>query len=145
MGGNDRPVTNLDHTMPEAFTPTPEQREIVRLRAALGFPQDYIAHDIDGGLPITTKTLRRQFRNELNWGMHRANEEVGGVLYRLILYSNDEAIKARVGMWWMERRAAGFYLSGEPENNNNIAPPRRIELIVTDGRRPMIEANVEQR
>lgn len=85
--------------------PTTEGRDLVRLYASVGVPQDHIAlkMGVDG------KTLRKWYREELDLGTADANAAVGKTLFNLAVGGNVAAcifwMKARAG--WSERVMLG--------------------------------------
>jgi hypothetical protein len=85
------------------FTPTPEQRQLIRSLSAYGFPQEQIARRI--GIR-SVKTLRKHFREELDRGILEANSHVAQTLYKMATSGKDPIatlfwLKARAG--WKER------------------------------------------
>lgn len=94
------------------LNPTDEQRLLVKNLAAVGVRQEQIARKI--GIR-SAKTVRKYFREELDFGAMEANASVAAALYKNATTGNVEAQK-----FWMERRA-GWILhrfSSPPE-----APP----------------------
>jgi hypothetical protein len=76
--------------------PSKEGRELVKLHATVGTPQDVIA----GLLGIDPKTLRKHYREELDHSLAQANAVIGGSLFN----------KAKAGdiaaqIFWMKTRA----------------------------------------
>jgi len=87
------------------FTPTDEQRRIAKSMAAMGIPQEHIAHMIGCHSP---KTLRKHFRRELDVGLSGANYTVAKTLYNMAKSGKEPAatmfwLKCRGG--WRERPA----------------------------------------
>ena len=76
--------------------PTPEQRQLCELAAVIGTPH----HDIAQLLGITTKTLLKHYRKELDLGKTRANVKVGGALYNAAVKGNTSA-----QIFWMKAQA----------------------------------------
>ena len=62
------------------FTPTKEQRDLVKSMAAVGIPHEKIARKIKLRSP---KTLRKHFSEELDLGATDANYKVGKTLFDL--------------------------------------------------------------
>ena len=96
------------------FTPTREQRRVVREAAAYGVPQSAIAAMVD---VRSEKTLRKYFRKELDNGDARANFKVARSLYRSALNGSVVAM-----MFWMKCRA-GWRERPESEQRNARLPP----------------------
>lgn len=76
--------------------PTDEIRQVVKLHAMVGTPQEMIAQILD----IDAKTLRKHYRAELDTASSQANAIIGGALFN----------KARAGdttamIFWMKTRA----------------------------------------
>lgn len=67
------------------FKPSAEQREQVRLMAACGIPEDEMVIlfiNPQTSKPITAKTLRANFREELDRGLLQSNLKVVGSLFK---------------------------------------------------------------
>jgi hypothetical protein len=96
--------------------PTDEQRSLVKSLAAVGTPQALIARKISIRSP---KTLRKYFREELDFGATEANANVGGALYKTAMNGNVDAQK-----FWLERRAGW----GRPVRD--IAPPTPPPFVI---------------
>lgn len=79
------------------FVPTDQHREIVKLAAAVGIPQTDIGWLLDG---ISTQTLTKYFRDELNIGKTQANFRVGGTLYQMATGPLDAKNTALAAIWW---------------------------------------------
>lgn len=85
------------------FTPTEEQRRIVRATAGYGVPHDDIALIVRCSPP----TLRRRFRHELDVATIEANARVAQTLYQQATTPGNIAatifwLKARAG--WREKQ-----------------------------------------
>ncbi|MGE4048655.1 MAG: hypothetical protein AB7F35_27630 [Acetobacteraceae bacterium] len=76
--------------------PTDEQRRMVRAFAGFGVPQP----DIATHLGIDPKTLRRNFREELDRGLIEANAKVAQSLFRMATEGNNVA----AAIFWMKAR-----------------------------------------
>ena len=89
-----------------AFSPTPEQRELVRTLSAVGTPQDNICLLVKDacGKPITGKTLRRHFRGELDEGAVQATAKVAGNLYRFATDPHGGLKAVTAAIFWMKTR-----------------------------------------
>jgi hypothetical protein len=85
------------------FIPTDAQRENVELLAAVGTVHPLIARMIlkENGKPISTKTLTRHFKDELELGLAKANGIVGGKLFEMASDGHHDACT----MFWMKTRA----------------------------------------
>ena len=79
------------------FEPTEADRELVRTMAASGIPQVNIARCIRGG--IDPKTLRKNFRDELDTSALLANNEVAKTLYQKAIAGDTTAM-----IWWTKTR-----------------------------------------
>lgn len=80
---------------------TDEDRRLVKQLAAVGVPQEVIARKIGVRSP---KTLRKHFREELDFGAVEANANVVGAVYKSAMEGNVAAQK----LWlfhrsWKER------------------------------------------
>jgi hypothetical protein len=85
------------------YTPTEDQRRVVKIMAAYGIPQDAIAKVVHCSEP----TLRRAYRFELDTDMHEANARVAQCLYQQATTQGNVAasifwLKARAG--WREKQ-----------------------------------------
>ena len=90
-----------------AFRPTDEQRRMVKSMAAYGIRQDEIAATIS----VSTKTLRRRFRQELDRGATEANTQVGQTMYQMAI-SGKSPVST---MFWLRCRAGwGSERGGRP-------------------------------
>jgi hypothetical protein len=88
---------------PPRYTPTEEQRRVVKTMAAYGIPQDAIAKVVHCSEP----TLRRAYRHELDTAVHEANARVAQCLYQQATTPGNVAasifwLKARAG--WREKQ-----------------------------------------
>lgn len=81
------------------FKPTDEQKTVVGIMAACGFPQDQIAARIG----IDAKTLRKAFRKELDAGTEAANAIVAQSLFKKATGSGQGAVTAAI--FWLKTRA----------------------------------------
>jgi hypothetical protein len=117
-----------------SFIPTDEDRERVRLLAAIGVKQDIIARIIrnplvtseayPAGEPICARTLRKYFRDELDLGMTEANAQVGQTLFQMATSGQCPAatifwLKCRMG--WRETTIVQNQTLDA--NGNAITPP----------------------
>jgi hypothetical protein len=94
------------------LNPTDEQRAKVKTYAATGTPQKDIARLIGIKSP---KTLRKYFREELDFAAPEANAAVAGFLFKKAKEGNVEAQK-----FWLLHRAGW----GKPSSNYPaVAPP----------------------
>ena len=106
------------------FTPTDEQRRVVRAMAGYGVPHDDIALVVRCSPP----TLRKRFRQELDVATIEANARVAQTLYQQATTPGNIAatifwLKARAG--WREKQvmevtAAGGAPLPEPKLNVTI-------------------------
>jgi hypothetical protein len=95
----------------ELFTPTDEQRGMVKAFAAYGVQQDEIAKYLE----IDPKTLRKHFRRELDTGSIEATSKVAQSLYKAATSGNVGAaifwMKARGG--WREKHEIDVTSQGQ--------------------------------
>jgi len=80
------------------FSPTEEQRKLVKSLAAMGIPQEQIGQMIGCHSP---KTLRKHFRKELDEGTAEANYKVARVLFEMAISGENPAAT----MFWLKCRA----------------------------------------
>ena len=78
--------------------PTKATRDTVSLHALVGTPQETIA----GVLGIDAKTLRKYYREELDFALAKANATLGGTLYNKAKGGDTAAL-----VFWLKTRA-GF-------------------------------------
>jgi hypothetical protein len=107
------------------FTPTDEQRSIVKMLAALGIRQDYIVEMI--GWRSET-TLRTHFQSELAQGAAEANRQVAQSLFRQATSGKCPA----ASMFWLKCRA-GWRERKEYDQAAPALPPFVVG-VVKDGR-----------
>jgi len=93
------------------LNPTDEQRAKVKTYAATGTPQEQIARLIGIKSP---KTLRKNFREELDFAAPEANAAVAGFLFKKAKEGNVEAQK-----FWLLHRAGW----GKPSSHYPSAAP----------------------
>ena len=86
------------------YQPTPADRTIVKLSAAIGIPHDEIAKHLNNGDGIAAKTLRKHFRQELDHGMYEANLSIAGKLFEMANNCPDLSVRFRAASFWAERR-----------------------------------------
>ena len=79
------------------YTPTEEQRRMVKVMSGFGIPQPDIASQIG----IDAKTLRKHFREELDRGMTEANMRVAQSLFSMATTGGSVA----AAIFWMKARA----------------------------------------
>lgn len=85
------------------FTPTDDQRRLVRALSGFGVPHD----DIGRIVKCSPPTLRKRFRDELDLGTAEANAKVAQTLYQQATTPGNVAatifwLKARAG--WREKQ-----------------------------------------
>ena len=81
--------------MTNQYVPTDDDRRQVAEMARIGTPQEGIAKV----LAIDPKTLRKNFREELDTAAEIANAKVGGSLYDMAMKGNVAA-----AIWWTKAR-----------------------------------------
>lgn len=91
-----------------AYVATTKNKNLVKNHVMVGTPQEIIA-DIIG---ITSKTLRKYYREELDQAVAIANSAIGGVLFRKAMKGDTAAL-----IFWAKTRA-GFR---EPRDEDNTA------------------------
>ena len=79
-----------------AHRPDPSQRRQVEALAAYGIPEA----DISGVVGIDPKTLRKHYREELDFGETKANAQVAGFLFNAAKNGNVTA-----QIFWLKTRA----------------------------------------
>jgi hypothetical protein len=107
------------------FTPTDEQRRLVKAMAGYGVPQDDIALVVKCSPP----TLRKCFRQELDVATIEANARVAQTLYQQATTPGNIAatifwLKARAG--WREKH--GVEVSGP--NGEPVRQASKVEIVV---------------
>jgi hypothetical protein len=110
-----------------AHVPTKETRFKVWIMAAAGHIQDRIA----GVLQISHMTLRKHYRQELDFGMDEANANVATNLYRIAIGRTAQAAPA--AMFWLKTRAGWRETSPAPPPGEGAAalalmPPININF-----------------
>jgi hypothetical protein len=92
-----------------SFRPTPEQRNLVRMLAALGLRQEWICERLGLRSP---KTLRKHFSEELSKGLAEATAAVARTAYEMALSGRYPAML----LFWLKCQASGdLMLETEPE------------------------------
>lgn len=84
------------------FTPTPDQRRLVKSLAAFGTPQEQIARRLG---VRSQKTLRKYFRQELDNGSLEANAKVAQTLYEMATSGQHPTAT----VFWLRTRASWRY------------------------------------
>ena len=133
----------------KTFVPTADQRNTVKIMAGLGIPEDKICLTVinpQTNKPISTPTLRRAFRHEIDTAQTELNTSVGNALIKAALGErpiSGEPIKsdaARVNamMFYLECRAGwkrGMLLQhGNPTGPDGNAPPFMFVVNKTDAK-----------
>lgn len=89
-------------TGPKPFNPSEEQRSLVLKLTGFGVKQEDICKVIthEDGSPISDRTLRKHFRDELDTGLIDANAKVANALFK-------SAMQGSVGaqIFWLKSRA----------------------------------------
>jgi hypothetical protein len=94
--------------------PTEDQRRLVKSMAAMGTPQEHISRRI--GIR-SEKTLRKHFRNELDFGVAEANYKVAQTLFQMA--TSGKCIAAT--QFWLRTR--GRFREILMEDDRKSAPP----------------------
>jgi hypothetical protein len=87
---------------------------MVKSMAAMGTPQEHISRKLGIRSP---KTLRKHFREELDFGMAEANYKVTQTLFQMA--SSGKCIAAT--KFWLKTR--GHFAEGPPHDVRPAAPP----------------------
>ena len=106
------------------FEPNEQNREQVRTLASLAVRHD----DIATVLRISTKTLRKHFRVELDCSAIEANARVGEALLQMAASGKNAAASifwAKVRSGWNERPAKREPVQGLPPFNLIFPPPEK--------------------
>jgi hypothetical protein len=111
------------------FTPTDDQRRMVRALSGFGVPHD----DIGRIVKCSPPTLRRRFRDELDLGTAEANAKVAQTLYQQATTPGNIAatifwLKARAG--WREKQVV------ELAGNDGAAAPLYTVMVTGLSDRP---------
>ena len=81
------------------FAPTKEQRLLVQVMTAAGFPQEQIAEQIG----IDRVTLRKHFRPEIKTGKASANAMVARSLFKKATGDGPQSVAAAI--FWLKTQA----------------------------------------
>lgn len=113
--------------------PSAEQKNLVKLCMASGFTQEETANVLE----IDKKTLRKYYRDELDFGREQANVQVAGSIFRSAVRGNMQAAIywSKVHMGWRDNT--------ETQTVINIAP-QKIEAPVIEGEAIDLDAIVNQ-
>jgi hypothetical protein len=95
-----------------AHRPDPSQRRQVEALAAYGIPEA----DISGVVGIDPKTLRKHYREELDFGEIKANAQVAGFLFNAAKNGNVTA-----QIFWLKTRAKWRETPVELKHSGSIA------------------------
>jgi hypothetical protein len=95
-----------------AHRPDPSQRRQVEALAAYGIPEA----DISGVVGIDPKTLRKHYREELDFGETKANAQVAGFLFNAAKNGNVTA-----QIFWLKTRAKWRETPVELKHSGSIA------------------------
>ena len=105
------------------YTPTEEQRRVVKTMAAYGIPQDAIAKVVHCSEP----TLRRAYRHELDTAVHEANARVAQCLYQQATTPGNVA----ASIFWLKARAGWREKQVHEVSGPNGAPLPSPNLVVS--------------
>lgn len=91
----------------QAFSPTPEQRELVRTLSGVGTRAEDVCLLVKGanGKPISRNTLMKYFRAELDEGSVQATSKVARTLYGFATDSHGGIKAVTAAIFWMKTRA----------------------------------------
>ena len=121
-----------------SFTPTDDQRRLVRALSGFGVPHD----DISRIVKCSPPTLRKRFRDELDLGNAEANAKVAQTLYQQATTPGNIAatifwLKARAG--WREKQVMEVTAAnGAPIPAVNVTVHRYAEPAEIDGQQRAI-------
>ena len=131
-----------------SFTPSDDQRRMVRALSGFGVPHD----DIGRIVKCSPPTLRRRFRDELDLGSAEANAKVAQTLYQQATMPGNIAatifwLKARAG--WREKQVVEVTGKDDrpiPTINLQIhrvseEPLTEKEWLATHGERPALSGD----
>ncbi len=130
------PGTTKDQQFPkrgkgQKHVPNDVQRQTVMMHTLLGTPKNQIAKL----LGIDVRVLKRNYKEELEYGQSKANATVAGKLYNKAVNSNDTTaqifwLKTQAG--WSENQKVHF----EADENAQTPVNRvQIEVIGDDGKK----------
>ena len=101
--------------------PTRATRELVQLHTMVGTRQEVIASIIG----IDPKTLRKYYRDELDFAKAKANATIGGALFNKAKAGDTAAM-----IFWMKTQAGWKETNvNEITNPDGSLTPTRIELV----------------
>lgn len=92
--------------MSKKYIPTKEQRDHVRVMAAVGMPHELICRQLinpETKKIITQKTLVKAFKKELDEGLATANAMVARSLYQKAISDGRQSVAAAI--FWLKTRA----------------------------------------
>ena len=124
-----------------AHEPSPTSRRQVEALAAYGIPEI----DIAGVIGIDPKTLRKHYRQELDYGHVRANAKVAENLYRKAIGDGREAVTAAI--FWLKTRAGWREPPRDYQvdvHNFDDMSDRELQLMITKLRADITEAAKEE-
>ena len=104
-----------------AFAPTEEQRRMVHAMAGYGVPQDDIALVIG----ITSRTMRKHFRHDLDVAMIEANARVAQCLFKQATVPGNIA----ASIFWLKARAGWRENHPEP-TPEPVTPVEQAPLVI---------------
>jgi AraC-like DNA-binding protein len=101
------------------FAPSDQQRQLVKSLAAYGIGQEEIARKIG----VSSKTLRRHFREELDRGATDANAQVAQTIYKMATSGEFPA----ASIFWLKCRA-GWRQNGRVGREAQQTVPFVVEV-----------------
>jgi hypothetical protein len=110
------------------YKPTPNDRNTVKVMAAAGIPQDDIAKAI-GPKGIDPKTLRKQFRRELDTAMTEVRARIGQALAAKAMEGDVPAIR------WYEISRLGYSEKREVKHDVADGLSQLLEHVKQHGKR----------
>jgi hypothetical protein len=114
-----------------AYVATDKDRDLVKAMAAIGVDQD----DMARLLRITSKTMRKHFRDELDLGLIQANAAVGGAMFKAAVTPGPGQVTA--GIWWTKCRMGWREPTQKHEHTGQDGKPievRQITRVIVDPR-----------
>jgi hypothetical protein len=119
---------------PKPLEPTEEQRNHVRMAAALGLPH----HDIANLVGVSKGALEAHFRKELDTGKAQANFKVAGTLYKAATGPSNEKTTIIAAMFWAKTQM-GWKETARVENTGAegqpLHQPAKVVIMLPDNGR----------
>lgn len=138
MAGGQTPKKRAPGGGRKRFQPDDKQRLTVSIMAACGMPHEEIARQVinpDTGLPISEKTLRSAFREDLDQGKAKASALVAQSLFKKATQgSGPGAVTAAI--FWLKTQARWKEPPPGDDDEDDVPPePKTFTYNVIDGRK----------